>query len=305
MKLNTIYGAVFALMAAFTLNGCGDDSNNNNTIDIELDSDGKTLIFYSSSTNDHLAYNVDEAKVENLNSSEYPEFNMDTDDNGKFFIWIDNKGDDNVSNDEEKVIMFKESYSYAEDGNATWEDFYYLGHYHAEEEDGDTHYHLAAHTSDEFNVTEGAKYLAMQRLNAYIASEAIIESNLTTALSTTSLCGFKTVTNDNGTLHYAMGTNGTLYIYDASFSIVDTVAISDSCQENKMGISAVTHHDENGVVVFEANSQKLYVVDSHDDGVFHPHYTYDISEVIGSGKSVEMMVSLIPVGYEADEEHDH
>ena len=312
MKLKSINSALIAISAALVLSGCGSDDDTV-IVSPELELSGKSLVFYSTSTDEQYAYNVDAQTITNLQNATDAEgedisnFNMDAANDGKMFIWIDNKGDSNASNDEEKVIMFNQDYSYADDGNATWEDFYYLGHYHAEEEDGETHYHLAAHSNDEFNVTSGAKFAAMNRLNAYLASEAITEANLTTALNgTTTLCGFKSVTNDNGTHHYAMGVDGTLYIYDNTFSIVDTVVVTDSCEVNKMGISAVSHHDENGVVIFESNSQKLYLVDSHDDGIFHVHSSYNLSELLGSGKSAEMMVSLVPVGYEPDEdEHEH
>jgi hypothetical protein len=327
-KYSTILSALI-LGASIFFTGCGDSDSASNTNSIDIESDGKTLIFYSASTNDHVAYNVDEAEIENLNSSDDSElanFNMDESDSGKLFIWIDNKGDDNASNDEEKVVMFRQDYSYTQDGNATWEDFYYLGHYHAEEEDGEMHYHLAAHTNDEFdlsNVPEAdlatnAKFLALKRLNTYLAEQNTIEINMQNTLNAlntpVTLCGFKSISNDNGTRNYALGANGRLYIFNNELNsstntygyIDETLVTSNGCEQNKLGISSVSHHDEDGVVVFLESTQKVYLVDSHDGGVYHVHTTYDLSEVIGNGKSAEMMVSLIPVGYDADEEeHEH
>jgi len=312
MKKHSSILSALILGTSLIFTACGSDSksdNNTQADPLELESDGKTLLFYGASTNEQYAYNVEKATLTDLNNNndeDLTNFAMGANDNGKFVIWIDNKGDNNASNDEEKVVMFNKDYSYSDDGNATWEDFYYLGHYHAEVENGETHHHLAAHANEEFNVTSGAKFAAIGRLNAFLASEASTQSSLTNTLSgTTTLCGFKTVTNDNGTLHYAMGVNGTLYIYDDTFALEDSVSVTDSCEKNMMGISAVSHHDEDGVVVFEANSQKLYVVDSHDDDVFHVHTTYDVSKVLGSGKSAKMMTSLVPVGYEPEEGHEH
>jgi hypothetical protein len=326
MQKKSVFLSALLLGAGLTFSGCSDSDSGDSSEELALEQDGKTLFFYSSSTNDHLAYDVDEDSITDLNTNDDEDlvnYQMTAEEQGKFFIWLDNKGDDNASNDEEKVVMMHQDYSYATDGNITWEDFYYLGHFHAEtDDDNETHYHLAAHSNDEFdlsNVPEedletNAKYKGLIRLNTYIAGQELIKENIQNTLSSlatpATLCGFKSITNDSGTRNYAMGTDGQLYVFnntlseDNTYGYIDQAVVSESCEENKMGISSVTHEDENGVLVYEASSQKLYLVDSHDGGVYHVHSTFDVSDVIGDA-SAEMMVSILPVGYEADEDHDH
>ena len=107
-------------MAIFILNGCGSDSEsvNGGADPLELESDGKALLFYSASTNNHNAFEVDSQEIMDLNSPTNSEgedisnFNMATNDKGRLFVWVDNKGDANTSNDEGKVVMFKDTYSF-------------------------------------------------------------------------------------------------------------------------------------------------------------------------------------------------
>ena len=306
MKKINVKNIALTLGAILVLSGCGSDSDSESgeKDPLELESDGKALVFYSSSTNDHYAFEVDSQEVMNLNSATNSEgedisnFNMAANENGRLFVWVDNKGDANISNDEGKVVMFKDTYSFSTDGNATWEDFYYLGHFHEEEENGETHHHLAAHSSDEFNVTSGAKFAAMKRLNTYMAQQNIVEQNLASAIpaAANGLCGFHTfVSEDAETFYYAMGKNGTMYIYNENMTTpaLDSVAVTDSCSANEFGMSST----EDGVLFFSSNTQKVYSVDSHEDGVYHVHSSWDLSQLLGSGKSVQMMIGLEPLSH--------
>ncbi len=331
MQKKSIIFTLLLLTLGLTFSACSEDATDPEGTEegehmVEgLELDGKSLFFYSSATNDHLAYDVDESTLVNLNNNSedgYFNYNMNPTDNGKFLLWLDNKGDDNLSNDEQKILMLNQAYSYANDGNATYEDFYYLGHFHTElEEDGDTHYHLAAHANEEFDLSNvpaqdlatNPKYQALKRLNVYLAEQNLIKNNIQTTLDNlqtpATLCGFESITNDLGTRNYAMGTDGQLYVFDNSLSgentygYIDQVTLTASCEVNKVGITAVSEHDENGVVIFQASTQKLYLVDSHEGGIYHAHRTWDASEIIGSA-SAEMMSAIIPVGYESSEEHE-
>jgi len=302
MKKNLIVSSavVLGLLAGFSGCGSSNDSRGSAAELPELESDGKTIVFYSASANTQYAYTVDDSSVLNLQGATDSEgeditnFNMKDGDEGKLFVWIDNKGDDNASNDEEKIVMFDQNYSYATDGNATYEDFYYLGHFHAHEEDGETEYHLAAHSNDEFNVTTGAKFEALQRLNEYLAEQNRLEQNLTNTIpaEANGLCGFHTFVNEEGdTFYFAVGTNGTVYIYDQTTNFLDSVAVTDSCSENEFGISST----EDGVLYFDSTSQKVYAIDSHEDGIYHVHSSWELGEeLIGVGKTAEMMVAIEP-----------
>lgn len=300
-----VKSSVLALAMAFTLSGCGssDDSRGSKAELPELESDGKSIIFYSASANTQYAYTVDTGAVLNLqgptdaDGEDITNFNMDAANQGKLFVWIDNKGDTNASNDEEKIVMFDKDYSYADDGNATWEDFYYLGHYHAHTEGDQTQYHLAAHSNNEFNVTSGGKYDAMVRLNTYLAQQYQLEQNLTTTIPTAAngLCGFHTFVGEEGdTFYMAIGKNGKMYVYDENISYVDETSLTgvDSCLPNEFGMSST----EDGVLYFSKETQKLHLVDSHDGGeVWHEHTTVALDKLLGAGKTADMMVAIEPV----------
>ncbi len=295
MKKNYFTPMAATVATLLMLSGCGSDSSSNNSVSdpLELESDGKTLIFYSASTNEQYAFNVDSESTTDLNA--ITNFTMNPNDAGRLFVWIDNKGDDNASNDEEKVLMFTQEYDFAHDGNATSEDFYYLGHFHSHTDDHNmTSYELAAHDNDEFNVTDGAKYNAMLRLNTYLAAQENLKTELTSLLpaQANGICMFHQFENEEGaTFYYVMGTNGTMYIYDSAYTFKDSVAVSSNCESNGVGISST----EDGVLLFLSNTQKVYSVDSHEDGVYHVHNSWDLSDLLGSGKSAQMMVGIQPL----------
>lgn len=286
------------------LGGCGSDSNDDgstSTDPLELESDGKTLIFYSASTNEHYAFDVDSETTTDLNGATDAEgedltnFNMAASDQGRLFVWMDDKGDDDASNDEGKVIMFTQDYQYAQDGNATWEDFYYLGHFHSHTDDDNvTEYHLAAHANEEFDVTSGGKYNAMIRLNKYLEAQEARKNALAALLpaEANGLCAFHTfVSEEDETFYYVMGTNGTVYIYDAGETLQDSVAVASSCEANAVGMSST----EDGLLLLLNDTQKVYSIDSHEDGIFHVHNSWELSRLIGSGHSAQMMVGIEPL----------
>lgn len=293
MKKNILKSAALSLAAIMVLGGCGggnSSSSETQSDPLELESNGKSLIFYSTSTNEQYAFDVDSEATIDLNS--LTNFNMNGLNKGKPFLWLDDKGDTNSSNDEEKLIMFHQEYSFTEH-NATWEDFYYLGHFHA---DTNESYSLAAHSHEEFNVTSGAKYNAMIRLNQYLQKQETIKQNLTATIPSEAngLCTFHTFVNEeNETLYYAMGKNGTMYIYDQNITApaIDSVAVASSCEINKVGMSST----EDGVLLFLESTQQIYSIDSHEDGVYHAHNSWDLSQLIGSGKSSQIMVGLKPL----------
>ena len=298
MKKNRVKSSALILGMTLVLSGCGSssDSDSGGSDPLELESDGKTLIFYSAATNEQYAYDVDSGQTTDLqqatdrDGNNIENFNMNASDQGRLFVWIDNIGDTNASNDEEKVLMFSQDYDYATDGNATWEDFYYLGHFHS---DGGNDYYLAAHDNDEFNVTVGGKYDAMIRLNQYLATQYELEQNLSAAIPSgaNGLCGFHTfASEENETFYYAMGINGTLYVYDENVTILDSVAVTDSCSPNTFGMSST----EDGVLLFASDTQKVYSIDSHGGGVYHAHNFWDLSQLIGDGRSAQMMVGITP-----------
>ncbi len=312
MKKNTVKSAAFILGAAIVLSGCGGsgDARGSGKELPELESEGKTLVFYSASANEQHAYTVNDGSVLNLQGETDSEgknitnFNMEPSEEGRLFVWIDNKGDDDASNDEAKIIMFNQDYSYAQDGNATWEYFYYLGHFHGD--------HLAAHSNDEFdfsNLTENEKaadpkYKAIQRLNIYLAEQNKIEQNLTTQFSNTgkgNVCRFQKAVNDDKTYYYVVSDSANLYKYDENLSYVASTIMTglDNCLPNESGMSAT----EDGVLYFSSDTQTVHSIDTHNDGTFHEHRYWNLEALLGAGKTAEMMVGIAPVT--GEDEHDH
>jgi hypothetical protein len=59
-----------------------------------------------------------------------------------------------------------------------------------------------------------------------------------------------------------------------------------------------------GALVYLKNTATLYLMDSHGDARTHVHSSWDIAQLVGEGKSVDMMVGIKTVESEGDE-HDH
>ena len=304
-----IKSSAVVLAIALMMSACGSSDDDNaaaaaggNSVP-DLESAKQVLYFYGASTNDHYAYNVTTNLLENLNEDNVTA--MESTDSGNLFYFRDDKGDDNASNYVDKVLMFKSAYSFASDGNATWEDFYYLDHLH----NGERH----PHTNDEFNVTAGGKYTSMVRLNEYLAEQEQLKSDLSSSIAneaivgagqaSPALCDFYSLIHpeENETHYFALGTNGKVYTFDdntTNFKDV-TLVSSAGCEVGKSGMVGA----EEGVLVYLGSSSKLYLVDSHDDGVSHVHSEWDASEIIGDGHGIDMMVGMGHL--EHDDDHDH
>ncbi|MBN2815055.1 MAG: hypothetical protein JXQ67_00090 [Campylobacterales bacterium] len=308
-NIKAISSAIF-LATTLIFSGCGESDNGvtESGFDMSsLESGKQILYFYGASTNDHYAIDVTTGTIENLN--DFNETQMLSTDAGKLFMFVDDLGDDNASNDVDKAMMFHADFSYdvVNDGNATWENFYYLDHLH----DGARH----PHTNDEFNVTSGSKYNAIQRLNEYFQEQQTLKQELAdTALNDGSadndavnnidgICNFYTLRHEdeNETSYFVLGTDGKMYSYDdnGTINFRDVTVIADSCEPNKSGISAA----EEGVLVYLGTTSKLYLVDSHGDGVSHVHSSWSLSEVLGDGIGIDMMIGMGSL--EHDDEHEH
>lgn len=305
MKNSKLKSSAVALSLALMMSACGSDDNSNDNDDlaaVDLESAKQIVYFYSDSTNEHYALDVTSNTLENLNDDNVTK--MSSSDKGRLFYFRDNTtGDTNASNDVDKVLMFKSTYSYASDGNITWENFHYLDHLH----EGGRH----PHANSEFNVTAGGKYTSMIRLNEYLAEQEQLKSDLAASIadesivgvsqSASALCDFYTVYHEDEKHYFALGINGKIYTFDdntTNFKDV-TLVSSAGCEVGKSGIVAA----EDGVLVYLGSTAKLYLVDSHDDGVSHVHSEWELSDVIGTGHSIDMMVGIGTLDYES-EAHD-
>lgn len=283
MKKYTTMMAATATALALLLSGCGGSDSTEEEVSsgvIDLESANKVLYFYGASSEDHYAFYTETGEVENLNDDNKTDM-RGANPTGRLFYWLDNKGDTNASNDEGKVVMFKSTYDLlgTGDANATWEEFYYLDHLSGDERH--------PHENIEFNVTSGSKLIAMERLNTYLQEQEDLKADLAaqTEMSGVDICNLHTITHeDEGeTHHFVLGTNGIMYTFhdeNGTLEFNDQTVIADSCEVGKSGISAAME----GVIVYLQNTAKLYLVDSHGDGVTHVHSTWNLSEVLGFWK---------------------
>jgi len=305
MKKHTKIATVTLAAITLLLSGCGSD-NSSSTETLDLESAKKVLYFYGAGSNEQYAYFVETNTVENLNDDNVTA--MDASKNGSLFYFLDDLGDANASNDVDKVLMFNASYSFANDGNATWENFYYLDHLH----DGEHH----PHANDEFDVTSGGKFDTMIRLNKYLAEQEQLKSDLKSSIADESIvgvgqtspdiCNFYTVTHadDNEVHYYVLGTNGSAYTFDdtaTNFRDV-TLVSSAGCEIGKSGMVAA----EDGVLIYLGSTSTVYLLDAHKDGVSHIHSQWDISELLGDTNAIEMMVGIGALEHDGDDhDHDH
>lgn len=299
MKKYVVKSIALILGIGLTFSGCGSSSDGEaeeqQASYPELESAKKLLTFYGATSNDHYAFDVETNTLTNLNDNNKTA--MLSGEEGRLFVFRDDKGDNNNSTFEDKVVMFKADYSFT-DHNATWEDFYYLNHL----SNGAMH----PHDSVEFNSTDetSGKYKAMVRLNTYIQAQESLKNELSTlvAQKSTSLCDFASIKHEDETHYFVMGVNGYVYTYDNNGTDTEfkdaTLVSSAGCEVGQSGMSAA----EDGVLIYLKSTTKLYLVDSHEDGVSHVHSSWNLSELLPAGKNIDMMVGIVDL--EADG-HEH
>lgn len=299
-KLLATSAAVLALM--FTVSGCGSDDSRGSEQGLpELESHGKTLMFYNASDNSQYGYIVEDGRVLNIQDPnlDYEEnlskMIMKNGEKGKYFEWTYDRGDQNASNDVDIVMMMHAEYPYG-DRNATYEDFYYLTHLTNEG-------YLHPHANTEFisNDPQDSAYKKMVAFNESLAAHHEKGQEIETKLSEkgAQLCGWHKFEAKFGTYYFAAGTNGRMYVYDNNLSYKDSYTMDgvSSCEADKHGFSSAA----DGVLFFSAETQSLHLVDSHDNGnEWHEHAVFPLDQILGAGKTATTMTSLGEV-----EEHDH
>ncbi len=296
-----------AVAAAVMITGCGGSSNNEETTAIDLP-DGKTLIFFDNASSEQYLYNTDTDSFKDMNIAG-ENYDM-TGKNGKLIMW-NHETDAGV---DQKIVMIDENFD-IEDGNLTHEDMHYLGHFH-EENNVPV---FAAHSADEFDPAVASDVLlaAIEALNMYLIEQNEIKDEITEALpSGETLCNFfvfehEEHEDDNDTAHeeeeaaphIAITTSGKVYVYEeheegleesqAAFAL-DGVT---ECKENEVSI---IKNDDYGVLIFAAESQKLYLADSHGAN-FHVHSTWDADRFLPTGFTPTIFTGI----GESEDDHDH
>lgn len=299
-----------AAAAAVMMTGCGGSSNNNNnnndTTAIDLP-DGKTLILFDNVSSIQYLYNTDTDSYDDMNVAG-KNYNM-TGKNGKLIVW----NHETASGVDPKIVMIDENFDIT-DGNLTHEDMHYLGHFHTENNVPV----FAAHSADEFDPASSSdgKKAALKSLNMHLIEQNEIKEEITEALpSGETLCNFFVFEHEeheedhNETAHeeeeaaphIAITTSGKVYVFEeheegleesqAAFAL-DGVT---ECKENELSI---IKNDDHGVLIFSAQSQKLYLADSHGED-FHVHSTWDVDSFLPTGFTPTIFTGI------GEGHHDH
>lgn len=319
-----------AAAAAVMMTGCGGSSSSDNTQEPHEDvlPAGLTFLMFDNVTSEQYSFDTEHEEVEDMNV-EAENYDM-TGKNGKLVVWTHHMEVDGEETEEQKVVMLNDvDYNILNDGNVTYENIHYLGHFH---DDG-----FAAHSADEFdpavetNATILAKkQAALDSLSEHLLEQEEIREELEEALSdvdaTGNLCNFivlgehedhddNVTDEEHGTPHIALTTDGYVYVFeeheeggtheleqDGVHFLLDGVT---NCTETQSDILQI---EENGVAIFSAETQKLYLVDKHEDEEsseygtdFHVHSTVETAEIMPAGFTP---TSVAAIG-EGEHDHDH
>lgn len=300
MKLKNL---TIASLATFILVGCGNSDSTTKTTGLNLP-DGKTLIFFDNESSKQYLYDTDKDSSEDMNV-DGKNYNM-TNKNGKLFVW----NHKTPTGMEEKIVMIKDDFNIKE-GNLTYTDFHYLGHFHEE----DNEHVFAAHSSSEFDpaTSSANKKKALVALNKSLLEQEEIKQEISEALpSGEELCNFFVFEHDDhndhnaseeASPHIALTKTGKMYIYEedstglkASQSSFTLDGVTE-CEEDKSSIIKSGNH---GVFVFSAQSQTLYLVDAHGED-FHQHSKWTGSKFLPAGFTPTQLAGIS----KSDDEHNH
>ena len=310
---------ISAVVAATIITGCGGSgsTNSNSGQQPEIDlPDGKALVFFDNASSKQYGYNTDTETFEDMNVAG-ENYDM-TDKHGKLIVWHQ----ETSAGEDQKIVMLHDDFDINE-GNHTHNGFHYLGHIHEENNEQ----HFAAHSSDEFDPINNAsekKLATLIALNAHLIEQEEIKEEIEEALpSGETLCNFYVFGHEEheehaeeegheeheeeeeheAGAHIALTTSGKVYIYEehegeleesqSSFALDGVTA----CKENE---SSIIQNGEHGVLIFAAQSQKLYLADEHGAD-FHVHSTWDAATFLPAGFTPTMFAGI----GEGDEDHDH
>jgi hypothetical protein len=295
--------------AAVVFSGCGSDLDNAGGSMLDLP-DGKTLIFYDANSGSQYSYDTDSDTYTSMDV-EGQNYDMIGNTDGQIFTWFDPTDGTAI---DQKIVMFNSTYDYSIDGNVTSDDFYYLGHFHTEDENQV----FAAHSADEFdpdNNASAAKLNALKRLSTSLGERELQKNAILDVLpDTKTLCNYHKIDHTEVEEHeegeeeellpyVALTTDGQIYVYEedenGTLSPLQAAVQLEGVTECTEDTSAIVQYSEEGVLVFSAFTQKLYLVDAHG-GDFHQHSSFTVSKFLPTDFTPTQMAGI----GEGDHDHD-
>ncbi|CAA6807698.1 MAG: Unknown protein [uncultured Sulfurovum sp.] len=309
MKLSNF---AVASLTTLLLVGCGSSSSTSTSVDLtsSLDlPDEKTFIFFDNESSDQYLYNTTSDTNTDMNNDDNATYNM-TGKTGKLIRW----DHETAAGVDQKIVMLNYDFD-INNGDLTYNDFQYLGHFH-EEDNVNT---FASHSNEEFDpeVSSDGKKAALVSLNTHLKEQEEVREEIAEALpSTEELCNFyvfehaheeesTTEEEHEEAAHIALTKSGKVYVYheeegeEALKQEGTAFALEgvSTCEEDR---SSIVKASDYGVYIFSAESQTLYLVDSHGED-FHQHSKWTGSKFLPTNFSPTEFVGI----GESDDEDDH
>ncbi|CAA6820576.1 MAG: Unknown protein [uncultured Sulfurovum sp.] len=300
-----------ASLTTLLLVGCGSSSSTPTSVDLtsSLDlPDEKTFIFFDNESSDQYLYNTTSDTNMDMNTDENATYNM-TGKTGKLIRW----DHETTAGVDQKIVMLNYDFD-INNGDLTYNDFKYLGHFHEE----DNVNVFASHSNEEFDpaISSDAKKATLISLNTHLREQEEIKKEIAEAIpSTEELCNFYAFEHDHedentteeehaGAAHIALTKSGKVYVYheeegtegltqEGSAFALEGVS---TCEEDR---SSIVKASDYGVYIFSAESQTLYLVDSHGED-FHRHSKWTGSKFLPTNFTPTEFV-----GIGESDDHDH
>jgi len=289
--------------------GCGGSSNSTDTGDtntpIDLP-DGLTMVFFDNVNSTQYLYDTTTEQYEDMNSDSTQNYDM-TGKHGNPVVWFHHT-DAGV---DQKIVMLSDYFDVTTT-LLTYSEFHYLGHFHEENNVKS----FAAHSNEEFNPANNpseTKLAALETLNADLLEQEEIRAEIATALPAgETLCNFFVFDHEEheegatqeSTAHIALSGTGMVYVFseaDGALAQSQPPFALEGVSSCHSSMSDIVKASDYGVLIFSAQSQKIYLVDNH--GIdFHQHSSWDINRFLPAGFAPTALASITE---ESTGAHDH
>ncbi len=290
--------------------------------------------FYNYNTSSEIRLDLNEQAASSQDSAVQQLMITDTSVIGHFMYWADGeldhdhdtKAEEDHDHEEGELetwfLLMRPSYQPGSPVDA--DQFVFSAHFHGDE--------LAAHSAEQYRNPEPGSNVAegLERLNHYVEEQAALQDEVAEALTSEgeTLCRayvdpyvLAELAHDEEEhegeaakaegdeheevlVHYALSDSGRMYFFEehegALESMQGFVKLDDTSSIQDCSRTTIARVSEEGVLVFVPDTQKLYLVDSHDGGDFHQHSSWEVSDILPNGVRADL-IAILGEG----EEHDH